>query len=136
MTEKQRAAIQKHGEALLAIFPEATERDPVTLCKRLRRIEGSAHRHAERRCNEDVPDRECERVKTLTANKLAALLGSGSDRIWLNGDPRGYALKVDLRKTPCGKSLDDTGCHCPAERLHTDWGGYGIIAPEIGPDGN
>ncbi len=124
MTDKQRAAIEKHGEALLVIFPDATERDPVELCKKVRRIEAAAHRHAERMCSEegyynrwtdehgdDIRDTQLER-------RLRKLLGS--ERAWLNGDPRGYALKVDLAE---------------GERLHTDWGGYGIIAPEIGRDG-
>lgn len=106
--------IEKHGRALLAIFPDATERDPVKLCKKLRRIEASAHNHVERRCNEDVPESEHNRFTAMTRNKLAKLLSS--DRVWLNGDPRGYALKIDLE---------------PGEELHRDWGGYGIIAPDL-----
>lgn len=42
-----------------------------------------------------------------------------TDRVWFNGDPRGYALKVDLRD---------------GETLHRDWGGYGIIAPDLSDD--
>ena len=46
---------------------------------------------------------------------------------FVNGDPRGYALKIDNDK-PEGKALIE------AVKLHTDWGGYGILSPEI--DGN
>lgn len=106
--------IERHGRELLAIFPDATIQDPIQLCKRLRTIEASASKHAERRCNEDVPESEHERFETMTLNKLRKLLGS--DRVWLNGDPRGYALKIDLE---------------PGEVLHRDWGGYGIIAPDL-----
>lgn len=106
--------IERHGRELLAIFPDATDRDPVSLCKKLRRIEASASKHAERRCNEDVPESEHSRFVAMTENKLRNLLGS--DRVWLNGDPRGYALKIDLN---------------PGEALHRDWGGYGIIAPDL-----
>lgn len=121
MTPKQEAAIRKHGEQLLALFPDAAEQDPIKLCKRLRRLEGEAHRHAERICSDAsyCNGGGIEGIPARIAQRVAKLLGSG--RVWLNGDPRGYALKVDLRD---------------GERLNTDWGGYGIIAPEIGPDGH
>jgi hypothetical protein len=34
--------IQRHGEALLELFPEAVERRPIELCKSLRRLERKA----------------------------------------------------------------------------------------------
>lgn len=37
--------------------------------------------------------------------------------LWVNGDPRGYALKL-------GNDMRGTG-------IETDWGGYGILAPEF-----
>lgn len=121
MTEKQLDSIRKHGEQLLALFPNATERDPVKLCKRLRRVEVSTHAQMERECCEDVPERTREATRTRAARHLRRILGPEADRVWIDGDTRGYALKVDLHD---------------GERLHTDWGGYGILAPEIGPDGN
>jgi uncharacterized protein YodC (DUF2158 family) len=39
---------------------------------------------------------------------------------YLNQDPRGYSLKIDKNK----------GGFIPAG-LETDWGGYGLLAPEI-----
>ena len=44
----------------------------------------------------------------------------------------------------CGKwqTRENRSCDCGSdcfdadERLYTDWGGYGIIAPEIGPEGH
>lgn len=158
MTPKQLAAIEKHGRQLLAIFPNATEQDPVKLCKKLRRIEGEAHRHAERMCSDEryynewtSEDGERDLKDERLERRLRKLLGS--DRPFLNGDPRGYALKVDLLperecdvcETFRASNPDlpyETWClacqgesRLPAERLHTDWGGYGIIAPEIGPEG-
>jgi hypothetical protein len=52
-----------------------------------------------------------EQVKRLFDGNLPA-------GFFINGDPRGYALKIDNNKVtiPAG--------------LHTDWGGYGILAPE------
>ena len=43
---------------------------------------------------------------------------------FVNGDARGYALKID-NESPEGKALIDS---C---QMHTDWGGYGILSPEI-----
>lgn len=46
---------------------------------------------------------------------------------FVNGDPRGYALKID-NATLEGRAL------IAAVGLHTDWGGYGILSPEITGD--
>ncbi len=120
MTSKQRDAIEAHGLNLLKLFPDATERDPVALCKKLRRWEKRGDRRSLRMCNEAAYSyAEAESDKRRILGAVHKLLGS--DRVWLNGDPRGYALKIDLRD---------------GEELHRDWGGYGIIAPEIGSDGH
>jgi hypothetical protein len=118
-TKKQRQAeqIKAHGENLLAIFPNATERDPLTLCKKLRRIEVRANRAACDACNHQAGADAWEAKGNKARAEANAILGT--DRVWVNGDPRGYALKVDLRD---------------GENLRRDWGGYGIIAPEITGD--
>ncbi len=43
-----------HGENLLTIFPSAKERDPVSLCRKLRRIETRASRAACAACNDQA----------------------------------------------------------------------------------
>lgn len=124
MTDAQRTAIEKHGRKLLVIFPHATERDPVKLCKKLRRLEETAHKFAERLCNgpEFGSEEEQDAVKTHILDKVYDLLGDGPP-VFLNQDPRGYALKI---RDEHARGLD----------IYKDWGGYGIIAPEIGKDGN
>lgn len=106
--------IERHGRDLLRIFTAATDTDPVSLCKRLRRVEVRANRAACEACNNqagaDAWPEEQDRALRLVGKLL------GTDRVWVNGDPRGYALKVDLRD---------------GEQLHRDWGGYGIIAPDL-----
>lgn len=113
---------------LLAIYRDATERDPVKLCKAMRKLEAQGHAIALRLCNgpefpggEDAVDRRCEVILA----KVHAILGSTGPRVFLNRDPRGYALKIHDRYV--------TEAGIP---IHRDWGGYGIIAPEIGKDGN
>ena len=41
MNAKTLEAITRHGETLLRAFPNATEKNPVALCKKLRRIENA-----------------------------------------------------------------------------------------------
>lgn len=124
MTTAQLSAIEQHGRNLLAIFPNATERDPVKLCKKLRRIEAEGAAFALRLCNgpefESEEAQDAEHCRIL--DKARAILGKGGPTIFLNQDPRGYALKI----------------HDGAARnlvIHKDWGGYGIIAPEINEKG-
>lgn len=106
--------IEAHGADLLRLFPNATERDPASLCKKLRRIEGRANRAACDACNTQHGADAWPKIKANTERAVLKLLNT--DRVWINGDPRGYALKVDLR---------------PGESLHRDLGGYGIIAPDL-----
>jgi hypothetical protein len=165
MNDKTREAIRKHGLQLLAIFPNATEQEPLELCRRLRRLEGEAARHALRGCNgpewesEDNQYAEAARiigkVNKLLGNvpeyqpKTGAACGckrgqqrdncpacEGTGRVidfaairraasalvpvFLNDDARGYSLKI----------RDEWMREHKAE-LHRDWGGYGILAPEI-----
>jgi len=155
--------IRQHGEALLAIFPKATEQDPVKLCKRLRRLEADASAIGLRLCNgpeyaEGEDDAACDAVlakvnkllgnfreyQPKTGAKCGCRRGVQRDNcpscegtgyaidfaairnrsplvpVFINRDPRGYALKINddwMRATDC--------------RLHRDWGGYGIIAPDL-----
>jgi hypothetical protein len=121
MTDKQLQAIEKHGRDLLAIFPNADERDPVKLCKKLRRLETAASAASVKYCNGESGDEEIDQAGLTAVCNACTILGDAQGRIWFNRDPRGYALKIDLHD---------------GEALHRDWGGNGIIAPEIDRDGN
>lgn len=173
MTTTQASKIEEHGRNLLAVFPDATERDPVKLCKRLRRLEGEAAKIALRLCNgPEYPEGKADELLGKILGKVNALLGNvrheyqpktgqrctckrGVERdncaacegtglcidfaairgrhkpardlvpIFINRDPRGYALKVNdewqREQKKAGKPYIG----------HEDWGGYGIIAPEI-----
>ncbi len=124
MTKKQLRdeTVLKHGLKLKHIFPNATL-GPVSLYEALLRIEKRAHRLAERECSEDMPDGYVEKTEANILGDLDAILHyteSGSAPVILNGDPRGYALKIDSGYVKRHK-LD----------IYTDWGGYGILAPEF-----
>lgn len=161
--EQLHARIHEHGENLLAIFPNATERDHVELCKKIRRLEARAEALALENCNVGMPSdiyEERGSVILLAVNKLLGNVheyqpktgakcgcrrgvqrdncpnceGTGCAvdfaairnrkplvPVFLNGDPRGYSLKIEDNWMRERQNL----------RLHRDWGGYGIIAPDL-----
>ncbi len=129
MNAKTEAAVRKHGETLLAIFPEAIERDPVNLCRKLRKLEREGAALGLRLCNgPDFGDEgeQADAIEEKILTKVNALLGndSGAVPVILNRDPRGYALKIDEAWLQAARRYK--GC-C----IHQDWGGYGIIAPDL-----
>lgn len=119
MSKKERMyqRITEHGRQLLAVFPDAAERDPIALCRKLRRWESIASRGAVDACNNQIGLDAWPSIERRVLSKVNALLGT--ERVWINSDPRGYSLKVDLT---------------PGENLYTDWGGLGIIAPDLSDD--
>ena len=122
MTARKNEAILKHGLALQRIFPATKHLGPVTLYKRLHRLEAEAHSFAEKCCNESVADDVQERKDKSILKRLDAILGFKATGVpvFLNSDPRGYALKIKdsyVRE----HNLD----------ISTDWGKYGIICPEF-----
>jgi hypothetical protein len=164
MNAKTKAAVIQHGQNLLAIFPNATEKDPEKLCKKLRRLEREAHDFALRTCNgPDFPGEfDADKISDAILSKVNALLGNrheyqpktgakcgckrGIQRdncsncegtgfavdfhairnrkplvpVYVNRDARGYALKIK-----------DEWMRDNRVTLYSDWGGYGIIAPDL-----
>jgi len=110
--------IHLHGVNLNNIFH--TDLTPVELCKKLRRIETIASRIATKACNEEYPEEDRDIIKVM--HKVDKLLNYKSQNIpvFFNGDPRGYTLKI------CDKWIRDNHIN-----IHKDWGGYGIIAPDL-----
>jgi hypothetical protein len=121
--------IHNHGMNLLTIFPNATEQDPVKLCKRLRMWENKAARLTLDESNTGA-NHYPALCKILT-NFKKLLFGSDPTQqpaelykaVFINGDPRGYALKINDRYMKVNNLS-----------LHSDWGGYGILAPDFTPN--
>ena len=115
--------IKNHGEQLKNIFNLDSNIDPIKLCKKLFRLENKAHRLAEDGCNGLIYDTEPEAEKIL--EKVCKILNipREADRVFFNGDPRGYALKFTSRYSKYLRSCNIN--------IHQDWGGYGIIAPDF-----
>ena len=124
MTKKQRQAEQilAHGFKLLRIFPRATEPGPKTICQRLFRIENRAHTAAENLCNGRIGQGTADKIFArclALADDILKFVKSGIPVI-VNSDPRGCALKID-----------DAWVREHSPDIPRDWGGYGLIAPEI-----
>jgi hypothetical protein len=116
MTKKQRLyqLIEVHGNNLLKIFPDAKIQEPIALCKKLFSLENKAHKLSENYCNGLIQTHKWESISEKMEGKVNTLLGS--DRVFHNGDARGWALKIELKG---------------GEKLYQDMGGFGIIAPDF-----
>lgn len=146
MNAKTLEAVTKHGNSLLAAFPNATEQNTVALCKKLRRIETVAHRAATDYCNGTPCHAVAGRVFHFGNNetdwddfcgiiekRAGKLLGESELKdsgFFVNGDARGYTLKLSddwtRRVNAAWRELGN-----PELQIHTDMGGYGILAPEL-----
>ena len=127
MNKKQLQAenILKHGFALQRIYPETKRFGPVELCKKLHRLEVRAARITNDMCSYPIDMDKAEKSLDNIETKANEILGSDvisrydtGPVVFINRDPRGYALKI---RTQDAKNLD----------IHKDWGGYGIICPEF-----
>jgi len=122
-------AIIRHGESLLAAFPTATEKDPVALCKKLRRVENAVSLVTTKACNEPMPEGELEAATDKAKARVCAILGitpakSKEIGLFINRDPRGCACKLSDDWT--------RGYNAKAAlRIYSDFGGYGILAPDL-----
>jgi len=125
MNPKTLPLVEAHGKTLLQLFPRATIRDPVALCRRLRRLEVSARQLAEYWCNIGTPE-NADQEETRIMSAVAAVLGAGGPPIEFNRDARGYALKI-----PSEWMADHWE---DARTLPRDMGGYGLIAPDLSPE--
>ena len=108
--------IKEHGDNLKAIFNLNV--DSVKLSKQLFRLENKAHRLATDYCNGLVDYEVVEKESEKILSKVAKLLNTNKFNMFFNTDARGYALKFfeDFSKN---------------KKIHKDWGGYGIIAPDF-----
>ena len=94
------------------------------LYKKLHNLEIRIHRENEADCNgtNGLTEKQEEARDKRRFKKYQSLL-PGVTGLFLNGDPRGYSLKIHVKET---QELNDKGIN-----LYRDWGGYGILAPEF-----
>lgn len=138
--EKMYQEIEKHGQNLNAIFQ--TQFDNITLCKKLLRIENKAHRATTCLCNTNTLDlmelnqftgydvkQATEEEQDLFFDKIIKSLDKILNfkrrgvPVFINHDPRGYALKIHDSWV--------TGYKSKGGNIYSDWGGFGILAPDF-----
>lgn len=114
-------SMERHGKNLANIFGRQ-DLDPIELYKQVRRIEQRAHRMAEDYCNGVYSSEDWEKETDRLLGKLDKILGFRTREVpvFVNGDPRGYALKIREKFTQ--EKL--------VGKIATDFGGYGILAPD------
>lgn len=129
MTEKQRKLmyekIAAHGENLRTIFSLPSNVDMIPICKKLFSLENKANRLMVDYCNAltdcDTVDYATEKIYNAALKILSLSHGSPLARaIIINRDPRGYTLKIN-----------DDFMRTNSIVLHSDFGGYGILAPDF-----
>lgn len=89
--------------------------------------EREATRDSVYRCNGNLSEEQWDVTVNIASERVKVVFGKLPPGFFVNGDPRGYALKINNDK-PEGHALIE------AVKLHTDWGGYGILSPEIDGD--
>ena len=88
-------------------------------CVGLLKLEKKAHKWAEDSCNYSLSERTETRRHNIIMRELQRIFGEVPAGFYLNGDPRGCALKIDPEK-----GGDTAG-------MVTDWGSYGMIAETV-----
>ena len=91
------------------------------------KAERDAYKAAERYCNGEISEARWLYDVGQAEQFVRNVLGKLPPGFFVNDDARGYALKID-HHDPQGRELIDT------VRLQTDWGGFGILSPDITGD--
>jgi hypothetical protein len=109
--------IQRHGEALLELFPEARERRPIELCKSLRRLERKA---SDLRNSSDKYGGWLKVVRSVER-----LLGKDRCQYY------GLFVEHSPERGPYMLKLENK---TRFSQLPTDAWGCGLVAPDFSPD--
>jgi hypothetical protein len=137
--ERRAAALLAHyatcERLALALGAPAGTVDGKKISVALFKIERDAHNAATAQCNGEPyggqPYREEEQWEMwkcrITGDVQRVFSGATIPGLYVNDDPRGYALKIDPDNAE-GRALIES------VRLHTDWGRNGILSPEITGD--
>ena len=87
------------------------------------KLEKECHKFATDYCNGDITTDTWEQVQDNAEKRINELFENKLEGFRVNGDARGYALKISVSET---QKLYDKGVN-----LERDWGGYGILSPDL-----
>lgn len=94
--------------------------DGKKLSNKLWALETIAHTRATEYCNGVIDCDKWEEVSQTIEDEVQSLFKNNLKGLFINGDARGYALKINDEITTLYYNF-----------LHKDWGGYGILSPTI-----
>jgi len=127
MTKQQRRTkeLEQHYKTLeqLAVHCGINEPNGKKLSVKLLKIERLAHKLAESWCNGEIDENVWSDLQDRTTNEVQELFNHKLKGFFVNSDPRGHTLKIDDQ---VNNELVELGI-----KLNRDWGGYGLLAPEI-----
>ena len=109
--------MQQHIKNLKRLFPRLRRLEDADALEILYRLEAKQSRAAVAYCNGDMQMEEYEVLTARMLLRLQDILGRGAPLV-LNGDPRGYALKLDEE-------------WCKGKKIATDWGSFGLLFPDF-----
>jgi len=120
MKKENKALKTNHLKALANLFI-VTEAEANRMFGQLRRAECKLSRLFNVAC-----ERNLTPLEEITINKTKRQVKFITDNVkglYFNSDPRGYSIKID---NSVNRKLRNKGVN-----LHSDWGEYGILAPDF-----
>lgn len=108
-----------HLKNLDSMLIESPGPYPFTVYEELVKLENRANQICTKQCNGEGDENKLERSLEKIEKRVKSIFKPEfAEAIFINGDPRGYSLKMKEYKAK------ETG-------LYQDWGGYGILAPKL-----
>lgn len=134
---------ERRAQALLAHYATCErlarhlgrpDQDGKKISVALWKIERDAHNAATAQCNGEAcngqpyrGEAQWDGFRSTIGVRVAEVLGKLPPGFFVNGDPRGYSLKIDPDNQQGAELI-------AAVNMPKDWGGYGILSPEITGD--
>ena len=119
---KLKDAIKEHEKNLSTFFGREVS------YKELKELDNKVHSFNEHLCSYEISEIEEEETHNYFFEELLKIVGKeNKEKVFLNGDPRGYSLKIpyEIRN----KFWDTNRIN-----IYGDMGGYGILAPDFNPE--
>lgn len=133
--ERRKLQLNRHYKALELVSESLGHEKGLFNGKKLSvallKLEREAHKGAEDYCNGVIDSDTWDLLQANIEKDVYRLFKVDSmPGFFVNGDPRGCALKIDSDVMRDGtiKGNESRYKNCG---LMTDWGGYGLLAPEI-----
>ena len=122
--ERKQIQLERHYQALeqLAKLCGVDNANGKKLSNKLRQIEAIGEKASLDYCNGDIDPDQFDSITGEITGNVQYLFNNNLKGLFVNSDCRGYALKI---KTETMQN------EYKEIRLQNDWGGYGLLAPEI-----